>query len=168
MSASGEAQACEFSQAASYKGRFGVISHIHTIIDTRTNCNNILERPTEFNAHGNAVAGVKLQFEGPEDSHVDHYVVAARSINENFYRQRITISHPGGQPISPQTLGFNPGDAFYVSVASVDRLGHESLFAYPEVRCDSTRCAIPSYAFDVTAPLPMPPPPPPDHDTDDD
>jgi hypothetical protein len=123
--------------------------------------------PTEFNARGNAVAGVKLHFEGPEDSHVDHFVVAARSINENFYRQRVVISGDGGR-ISPQTLGFNPGDAFYVSVASVDRRGHESLFAYPEVRCDSTNCAIPSYAFDVTAPLPMPPPPPPDHDTDDD
>jgi hypothetical protein len=123
--------------------------------------------PTEFNALGNAVAGVKLRFEGPEDSHLDHFVVAARSTNENFYRQRVVISGDGGR-ISPQALGFNPGDAFYVSVASVDRRGHESLFAYPEVRCDSTNCAIPSYAFDVTAPLPMPPPPPPDQDTDDD
>jgi hypothetical protein len=70
--------------------------------------------------------------------------------------------------ISPQTLGFNPGDSFYISVAAVDRNGHESLFAYPEVRCDANSCAIPSYAFDVTAPLPMPPPPPPDNDIDDD
>ena len=124
--------------------------------------------PTEFNARGNAIAGVKLHFEGPDDSRVDHYVVAARSINENFYRQRVNIAHPGGPPIAPQTLGFSPGDAFYISVASVDRHGHESLFAYPEVRCDSTSCAIPSYALDVTAPLPMPPPPPPDHDMDDD
>jgi len=124
--------------------------------------------PTEFSARGNAVAGVKLQFEAPEDSRVDHYVVAARSINENFYRQRIVIAHPGGQAVTPQTLGFNPGDGFYVSVASVDAQGHESLFAYPEVRCDSSNCAIPSYAFDVTAPLPMPAPPPPDHDMDED
>jgi hypothetical protein len=124
--------------------------------------------PTEFNARGNAMQGVKLQFEAPEGGHVDHYVVAARSINENFYRQRVTISYPGGQPITPQILGFNPGDSFYISVAAVDQQGHESLFAYPEVRCDPTTCAIPSYAFDVTAPLPMPPPPPPDHDIDDD
>jgi len=124
--------------------------------------------PTEFNARGNAVAGVKVQFEAPEDSRVDHYVVAARSINENFYRQRIVIAHPGGQAVTPQTLGFNPGDSFYVSVASVDAQGHESLFAYPEVRCDSSNCAVPSYAFDVTAPLPMPAPPPPDHDMDED
>ena len=124
--------------------------------------------PTEFNARGNSVNGIKLQFERPEDSFVDHFVVAARSINENFYRQRVVIAHPGGQPISAQTLGLNPGDSFYVSVASVDGQGHESLFAYPEVRCDANSCAIPSYAFDVTAPLPMPPPPPPDNDADDD
>jgi hypothetical protein len=55
--------------------------------------------PTEFNARGNAVAGVKLQFEAPEDT-VDHHVVAARSINENFYRQRIVIAHPGGQAVT--------------------------------------------------------------------
>jgi len=123
--------------------------------------------PTEFNARGSATAGVRLTFEQPEEGRVDHYVVAARSINENFYRQRVVIAHPGVF-ISPQTLGFNPGDGFYISVAAVDRQGHESLFAYPEVRCDPTTCAIPSYAFDVTAPLPMPPPPPPDHDSDDD
>ena len=124
--------------------------------------------PTEFKARGNALTGVKLQFERPEDSRVDHFVVAARSINENFYRQRVVIAHPGGQTISPQTLGLSPGDSFYISVASVDTQGHESLFAYPEVRCDSSSCAIPSYANDVTAPLPLPPPPPPDHDADDD
>jgi len=80
----------------------------------------------------------------------------------------VVIAHPGGQTISPQTLGFTPGDSFSISIASVDSQGHESLFAYPEVRCDSNSCAIPSYANDVTAPLPLPPPPPPDHDADDD
>jgi hypothetical protein len=122
--------------------------------------------PTEFNARGNTLQGVRFHFEGPE-GRVDHFVIAARSINENFYRQRVVISDDGGR-ISAQTLGFNPGDSFYISVASVDRRGHESLFAYPEVRCDSNSCAIPSYANDVTAPLPMPPLPPPDHDVDDD
>jgi hypothetical protein len=78
------------------------------------------------------------------------------------------IAHPGGLPISAQTLGLNSGDSFYISVAAVDSRGHESLFAYPEVRCDANSCAIPSYAFDVTAPLPLPPPPPPDKDADDD
>ena len=124
------------------------------------------DAPREFNARGNTIQGVKFHFEGPE-GRVDHFVIAARSINENFYRQRVVISDDGGR-ISAQALGFNQGDNFYISVASVDRQGHESLFAYPEVRCDSNSCAIPSYANDVTAPLPMPPPPPPDHDVDDD
>jgi hypothetical protein len=123
--------------------------------------------PAEFNARGNTLQGVRVHFERPEGGRVDHFVVAARSVNENFYRQRVVISDDGGR-ITPQTLGFAPGDSFYISVASVDKQGHESLFAYPEVRCDPTVCAIPSYAFDVTAPLPMPPPPPSDHDVDDD
>jgi hypothetical protein len=121
--------------------------------------------PREFNARGNAVQGVRVRFEGPEGGHVDHFVVAARSVNENSYRQRVVISHDGGR-ISPQALGLNPGDSFYVSVAAVDKQGHESLFAYPEVRCDSASCAIPPYAFDVTAPLPMPPPVPDDSNED--
>jgi hypothetical protein len=115
--------------------------------------------PTEFNASGNAVQAVRVRFDEPEGGRVHHFVVAARSGNENFYRQRIVISENGGSRlISPPTLGLNSGDSFYVSVAAVDRQGHESLFAYPEVRCDGSSCAIPPYAFDLTARLPMPPP----------
>jgi hypothetical protein len=62
-----------------------------------------------------------------------------------------------GRVISPHALGLNPGDSFFVSVSAVDKQGHESLFAYPEVRCDSTSCAIPPYAYNFTAPLPPPP-----------
>jgi hypothetical protein len=89
---------------------------------------------------------------------VDHFIVAARSVNENFYRQRVTISGKGGGVISPQALGLNPGDSFFASVSAVDAQGHESLFAYPEERCDSSSCVIPPYANNVTAPLPPPPP----------
>jgi hypothetical protein len=103
--------------------------------------------PQNFNANGNAVKGVTLNFNGPQDGDVDHFVVAARSVNENFYRNRITVSEGDGQLISPQMLGLNPGDRFFVSVSTVDSQGHESLFAYPEVRCDSTSCAIPAYAI---------------------
>jgi hypothetical protein len=113
--------------------------------------------PQEFSAGGNSVQGVRVHFDGPDGGRVDHFVVAARSINENFYRQRIVLKDDGGR-ISAQTLGLNPGDSFYISVSAVDKQGHESLFAYPEVRCDSNNCAIPSYAYDVTAPLPPPPP----------
>jgi hypothetical protein len=108
--------------------------------------------PQQFNAIGNSTQGITINFDGPPGGRADHFVIAARSINENFYRQRITISDNVSQLISPQTLGFNAGDSFYVSVAAVDKQGHESLFAYPEVRCDSSGCAIPSYAVGATAP----------------
>src|SRR5215813_5881780 len=111
------------------------------------------DAPQNFTANGNAVQGVTLNFSGPQDGSVDHFVVAARSVNENFYRNRITVSEGDGQLISPQTLGLNPGDSFFVSVSTVDSQGHESLFAYPEVRCDSTSCVIPSYATNVTMPV---------------
>ena len=40
---------------------------------------------------------------------------------------------------------------FYISVAAVDAAGHESLFAYPEYRCDTSSCVVPSDALNVTA-----------------
>jgi hypothetical protein len=83
---------------------------------------------------------------------VDHFVVAARSVNENFYRQRIVVSEGDSQVISAQALGLNPGDSFFASVATVDSQGHESLFAFTEVRCDANACAIPSYAASATVP----------------
>ena len=104
------------------------------------------DSPQNFTATGNAVKGIKLNFNGPQDGDVDHFVVAARSVSENFYRQRIIVSEGDGQLISPQALGLNSGDSFFVSVSTVDSAGHESLFAWPEVRCDSSTCAIPPYA----------------------
>ena len=104
------------------------------------------DSPGNFNARGNSVQGVTLSFNGPQDGDVDHFVVAARSVSENFYRQRVVVDEGDNQVISPQALGLNPGDSFFVSVATVDSNGHESLFAWPEVRCDSASCAIPSYA----------------------
>jgi hypothetical protein len=112
------------------------------------------DAPQNFNATGDSVHGIRVSFDEPATGHVDHVVVAARSVNENFYRQRVVLfdgdRKDGHRAISPQALGFNPGDSFYVSVASVSRRGHESLFSWPEVRCDSSSCMIPSYA---TAPM---------------
>jgi hypothetical protein len=101
------------------------------------------DSPQNFTATGNAVQGIRLNFNGPQNGDVDHFVVAARSVSENFYRRRIVVSEGDGQLISPQALGLNPGDSFFVSVSTVDSAGHESLFAWPEVRCDSSACAIP-------------------------
>jgi len=104
------------------------------------------DAPQNFTATGNAVQGIRLSFNGPQEGDVDHFVVAARSVNENFYRQRIVVSEGDNRLISPQALGLNPGDSFFASVSTVDSAGHESLFAWPEVRCDSSACTIPSYA----------------------
>jgi len=114
--------------------------------------------PQNFNAQGNAVQGIQIKFDNPTGGNVDHFVAAARSIHENFYRRRITVTHDTKRVISPQELGLTPGDSFFVSVAAVDKVGHESLFAYSEVRCDSTACKIPPYSNNFKEPLPPPPP----------
>jgi hypothetical protein len=107
-------------------------------------------------AQGKALDGVKISFDSPDGGRVNHFVVAPRSVVEDFSRRRVTASD--GDSFSLQSLGFNPGDSFFISVAAANRQGHESLVAYPEVRCDSKGCAIPASAFNVTAPLPPPPP----------
>jgi hypothetical protein len=114
--------------------------------------------PQNFNAHGNAVQGIRIKFDDPAGGNVDHFVAAARTIQENFYRKRIIVTHDTHRLISPQELGLQPGDSFFVSVAAVDKVGHESLFAYSEVRCDSSACKIPPYADKFKEPLPPPPP----------
>src|SRR5258707_234881 len=46
--------------------------------------------PQTFTASGNSVQGVQVNFQDPNGGNVDHFIVAARSVSENFYRQRIT------------------------------------------------------------------------------
>jgi Peptidase family M28 len=111
--------------------------------------------PANFTLSGNSVQGVQITFNAPAPGNVDHYVMAARSVSENFYRQRIIVSN--GNLVSAQALGLSTGSSFFVSIAAVDKLGHESLFAYPELRCDSTSCVVPANALNVTAPLTAPP-----------
>jgi hypothetical protein len=83
---------------------------------------------------------------------VDHYVLAARPTTENFYHARVSV--PGAtltKIIAPADLGMADTPAFFVSVAAVDAAGHESLFAYPEWRCNAQGCAIEPDALDLTA-----------------
>jgi hypothetical protein len=111
--------------------------------------------PQNFTATGSSLHGIEVTFQPPTGHRVDHFVVAARSVNENFYRRRIIIEGDGDHEdrlISAKDLGLNPGDSFFVSVASVDENGHESLFAYPEFRCDSNACVTPANANNVRAP----------------
>jgi hypothetical protein len=51
-------------------------------------------------------------------------------------------------PVSLAQLGLLPTEtSFYISVAAVDAVGHESLYAYSEWRCTPTSCVVPADAF---------------------
>jgi hypothetical protein len=99
---------------------------------------------------GNATAGARLTWTAPTGDRVHHYVIAARSTTESFYRQRVSTTATA-RVVTPAELGLTAGPSFFVSVAAVDAKGHESLFAYPEFRCDATACVIPPGALNVTA-----------------
>jgi hypothetical protein len=111
--------------------------------------------PVNFTAVGNAVNGVRVSFTPSlGGGEIDHFVVAARPVTENLYQTRLRFQNVNpNQLITPQSLGLTSGQAFFISAASVDEDGHESLFAFPEVRCDSTGCAAPAGAASATAPV---------------
>jgi len=111
--------------------------------------------PLNFNAVGDAMNGVRVSFQRTHgEAGVDHFVVAARPVTENLYHQRVVLDDgdDSDRLIRPERLGITPGEAFFVSVAAVDERGHESLFAFPEVRCDSTGCAVPAGVQAAIAP----------------
>jgi acetylornithine deacetylase/succinyl-diaminopimelate desuccinylase-like protein len=98
-------------------------------------------------------AGPTLKWSAPASGPaVDHYVIAARPTSENLYHTRVNV--PAGttsKQVTAAELGLSAGSAFFISVASVDAAGHESLFSYPEYRCDSAMCAVQSGSLDTTA-----------------
>jgi Peptidase family M28 len=101
---------------------------------------------------GNSTAGVSLSWTAPAGDDVHHFVIAARSTAENFYRQRVvTKKKETARVVTAAELGLSPGDSFFISVAAADEKGHESLFAYPEFRCDASACVIPAGALNVKA-----------------
>jgi hypothetical protein len=107
--------------------------------------------PQSPTATGNT-STVKLGWAAPTTgAPVDHFVIAGRDVGENFYRTRVVV--PGSatsHTVSAAGLGLSSSTAFFVSVAAVDGAGHESLFAYPEYRCDAGSCVVPPKALDVT------------------
>lgn len=111
--------------------------------------------PTQFAADGSTSDSIKVTWQLPLDAaQVDHLVIAARSVTENFYRKRISVpAEVRFRAVSPGELGFQQGDSFFISVASVDAQGHESLFAFPEMRCTATACLTPA-----GTPTPISPP----------
>jgi Peptidase family M28 len=99
-----------------------------------------------------ATGAVTLTWSATAGDAIDHFVIAARATTENFYRQRVTAA--GGatsRAVTPAELGLGAGEAFLISVAAVDAKGHESLFAYPEFRCEGSSCRVPAGALNVTA-----------------
>jgi hypothetical protein len=114
--------------------------------------------PQNFIATGNATQGIRIEFDGPTGGNVDHFVLAARPVTQNFYHRRLTVTHNTHRLYTPGEFGIKPGASFFVSVAAVDAVGHESLFAYSEVRCDTSECKIPSYSSKFKEPMPPPSP----------
>jgi acetylornithine deacetylase/succinyl-diaminopimelate desuccinylase-like protein len=95
---------------------------------------------------------LKLSWAPPSSGPVDHYVVSTRSVSENLYRIRLVVPN---DVISTtlnlvDDLGILSGNS-YISVAAVDAAGHESLYAYPEFRCSTRSCSVPSGSLSVTA-----------------
>jgi hypothetical protein len=78
-------------------------------------------------------------------------VVAGRATTENFYHSRVIAPKTAtSATVTPAALGIAGAPAFFLSVAAVDAQGHESLFAYPEYRCDPTSCVVQPDSLDVT------------------
>jgi Zn-dependent M28 family amino/carboxypeptidase len=101
---------------------------------------------------GGTAAMPMLTWTAPAIGAVDHYVVAARPVTENFYRTRVRVgASQTTSMVTPAGLGVDASSPYFVSVAAVDAAGHESLFAYPEYRCDAGGCVVPAGALNVTA-----------------
>jgi hypothetical protein len=124
------------------------------VVATVANLARASTPPRAMTAQWLSSRSVKLSWSPPGSGPpVDHYVISARPTTENFYRTRVVVP----DTVSSATvrvledLGIPAGTSYYVSVAAVDAAGHESLYAYPEYRCSSTSCRVPSGSLDVTA-----------------
>jgi hypothetical protein len=110
--------------------------------------------PRSMTAERLSSNSVKLSWAAPVSGPpVDHYVISARRITENFYRTRVPVpaAETAARVAVLEDLGIPIGSSYYISVAAVDAAGHESLYAYPEYRCSSYSCRVPSGSLDVTA-----------------
>jgi Zn-dependent M28 family amino/carboxypeptidase len=108
------------------------------------------DSPASIQVAGNSGAPT-LTWSVPSTGGVDHYVVAARAVTENFYHARVSVAGPMTTRVTPAALGVDGTQPYFVSVAAVDAKGHESLFAYPEYRCDTGQCVVPPGALNITA-----------------
>jgi Zn-dependent M28 family amino/carboxypeptidase len=83
---------------------------------------------------------------------VAQYVISARPTTENFYHSRVLVpASSTSLQVTAADLDLAAGSTYFISVASIDAAGHESLFAYPEYRCDSAECSVQSGSLDIVA-----------------
>lgn len=109
------------------------------------------DAPGSPNASGTS-EGPMLTWTPPSAGIVDHYVVAARPVTDNFYHSRVRAdAAQTSATVSPTALDVDGATPYFISVAAVDAAGHESLFAYPEYRCDGSGCIVPPAALNITA-----------------
>ncbi|HEY2031429.1 MAG TPA: M28 family peptidase [Myxococcales bacterium] len=106
--------------------------------------------PVNFAASGNANDGVNVTFNAAPGDKAEKFIVAARPVTANFHTGRVRVDGSGAF-VTPQQLGIAPGQAFFISVSAIGNGNHESLFAYPEFRCDATGCTVPAGALNITA-----------------
>jgi hypothetical protein len=105
--------------------------------------------PPTFTATGNAVSGVTLTFAAAPGDKVEKFIIAARPTTANFQTGRVRV-HGSSAFVTPRQLGIHTGQAFFISVSALSKGQHESLFAYPEYRCDASGCVVPAGALDTT------------------
>jgi hypothetical protein len=106
--------------------------------------------PVNFVASGDATHGVTVTFNAAPGDDVEKFIVAARPTTANFHTGRVRVEGTRAR-VTARQLGIAPGQSFFISVAAQGDGHHESLFAYPEFRCDATGCAIPAGALNTTA-----------------
>jgi hypothetical protein len=109
--------------------------------------------PQSMTVAGSQATPITLSWSAPVSGFaVDHYVLSGRATTENFYRTRVSVpGNVASRTVSVADLGLSDAPSFFVSVAAVDAEGHESLFAYPEYRCDASGCLVQAGSLDVTA-----------------
>lgn len=107
--------------------------------------------PTGFSAK-RVMGGVEVSFSAPSPAPVA-YRVAARPVDEDYYRKPVTVPSPaagktGAATVTAASLGV-AGTDFFVSIAAADAAGHESPHAYPEYRCGFSMCEVQPGSLDV-------------------
>jgi len=105
--------------------------------------------PPTFTATGDAIHGVNVTFAAAPGDKVEKFIIAARPTTENFYTGRVRV-HGSSAFVTPRQLHIHGGQPFFISVSALGEGQHESLFAYPEYRCDASGCVVPAGALDIT------------------